>query len=107
MKHIPLHSQVRMQEVAANAPVVAPDPDVLRLRAVHRAAAELRRGTPVVLTGESYGGYLSRGLIAKRPEQVLGLGLICSIGIELENADRTVPDHVVNVSLRVPINVTA
>ena len=42
-----------MQEVAANAPVVAPDPDVLRLRAVHRAAAELRRGTPVVLTGES------------------------------------------------------
>jgi GTP cyclohydrolase II len=53
MKHIPLHSQVRMQEVAANAPVVAPDPDVLRLRAVHRAAAELRRGTPVVLTGES------------------------------------------------------
>ena len=53
MKHIPLDSQVRMQEVAANAPVVAPDPDVLRLRAVHRAAAELRRGTPVVLTGES------------------------------------------------------
>jgi GTP cyclohydrolase II len=53
MKHIPLHSQVRMQEVAANAPVVAPDPDVLRLRGVHRAAAELRRGTPVVLTGES------------------------------------------------------
>jgi GTP cyclohydrolase II len=42
-----------MQEVAANAPVVAPDPDVLRLRGVHRAAAELRRGTPVVLTGES------------------------------------------------------
>jgi GTP cyclohydrolase II len=53
MKHIPLHSQVRMQEVAANAPVVAPDPDVLRLRGVHCAAAELRRGTPVVLTGES------------------------------------------------------
>ena len=50
---------------------------------------------PFVLIGESYGGYLSRGLIAKRPEQILGLGLICSIGIELENADRTVPDHVV------------
>ena len=29
----------------------APDPDLLRLRAVHRAAAELRRGTPVVLQG--------------------------------------------------------
>ena len=50
---------------------------------------------PFLLIGESYGGYLSRGLIAKRPEQVLGLGLICPIGIELENADRTVPDHVV------------
>ena len=29
-----------------------PDADVLRLRAVHRAAADLRRGTPVLLTGE-------------------------------------------------------
>jgi GTP cyclohydrolase II len=28
-----------------------PDPAVLRLRAVHRAAAELRRGVPVLLTG--------------------------------------------------------
>jgi GTP cyclohydrolase II len=29
-----------------------PDPAVLRLRAVHRAAAELRRGVPVLLTGQ-------------------------------------------------------
>ncbi len=29
----------------------APDAGILRLRAVHRAAAELRRGTPVLLTG--------------------------------------------------------
>ncbi len=29
-----------------------PDPAVLRLRAVHRAAAELRRGTPVLVLGE-------------------------------------------------------
>ena len=28
-----------------------PDPAVLRLRAVHRAAADLKRGTPVLLTG--------------------------------------------------------
>jgi GTP cyclohydrolase II len=42
-----------MQETAASVPVIAPDPDVLRLRAVHRAAAELRRGTPVLLTGEA------------------------------------------------------
>jgi len=31
----------------------APDPEVLRLRTVHRAAADLRRGTPVLLTGET------------------------------------------------------
>lgn len=30
-----------------------PDPEVLRLRTVHRAAADLRRGTPVLLTGEA------------------------------------------------------
>ena len=30
-----------------------PDPDILRLRAVHRAAAELRRGTPVLLDGDA------------------------------------------------------
>jgi GTP cyclohydrolase II len=32
---------------------VALDEEVLRLRAVHRAATELRRGTPVLLTGEA------------------------------------------------------
>ena len=31
---------------------VAPDPAVLRLRTVHRAAADLRRGTPVLLIGD-------------------------------------------------------
>lgn len=50
---------------------------------------------PFVLIGESYGGYLARGLVAERAEQILGLGLICPIGVALENADRTVPDHVV------------
>ncbi len=34
------------------APGVTPDPLVLRLRAVHRAVADLRRGTPVLLDGE-------------------------------------------------------
>jgi GTP cyclohydrolase II len=43
--------KVLMQEAAASVPIVAPDPDVLRLREVHRAAAELRRGTPVLLMG--------------------------------------------------------
>lgn len=50
---------------------------------------------PFVLIGESYGGYLARGLVAERPEQILGLGLICPSGQALEHADRTVPDHVV------------
>ena len=38
-------------------PAVAPDAATLRLREVHRAVAELRRGTPVLLTG----GSLTRG----------------------------------------------
>ncbi len=50
---------------------------------------------PFILLGESYGGYLARGLVAERPDQILGLGLICPIGQALEHADRTVPDHVV------------
>jgi GTP cyclohydrolase II len=33
-------------------PGLTPDPSVLRLRAVHRAVADLRRGTPVLLEGE-------------------------------------------------------
>lgn len=49
---------------------------------------------PFVLIGESYGGYLARGLVAERPDQILGLGLICPTGM-LEHAERTVPDHVV------------
>jgi pimeloyl-ACP methyl ester carboxylesterase len=50
---------------------------------------------PFVVIGESYGGYLARGLVAQRPSQVLGLGLLCPIGTALEHAERTVPDHVV------------
>ncbi len=50
---------------------------------------------PFAVIGESYGGYLARGLVAQRPAQVLGLGLICPIGVALEHAERTVPDHVV------------
>lgn len=37
----------------ADSSPAAADPEVLRLRSVHRAAAELRRGTPVLLLGES------------------------------------------------------
>lgn len=49
---------------------------------------------PFVLIGESYGGYLSRGLVAERPGQILGLGMICPTGT-LWHKDRKVPEHVV------------
>jgi len=43
----PLVSQLRDSQPSGTAP----DPRVLALRAVHRAASELRRGTPVLLRG--------------------------------------------------------
>ena len=52
MKHVPRQDQVGGQS-GANVTRAEPDPDVLRLRSVHRAAADLRRGTPVLLTGEA------------------------------------------------------
>lgn len=52
---------------------------------------------PFVLFGESYGGYLARALAARRPDQVLGLGLICPVGRAVQHQDRTVPDHQVLV----------
>ena len=42
-----------MPEAVGSVPAVVSDPDVLRLRTVHRAAAELRRGIPVLLTGDA------------------------------------------------------
>ncbi|GCB47447.1 alpha/beta fold hydrolase [Streptomyces sp. NL15-2K] len=46
---------------------------------------------PFLLVGESYGGYLARGLARARPEQVLGLALICPIGTAVEHTDRRLP----------------
>ncbi|PZT68884.1 alpha/beta hydrolase [Streptomyces sp. SW4] len=46
---------------------------------------------PFLLVGESYGGYLARGLARARREQVLGLALICPVGVALEHAERRVP----------------
>lgn len=50
---------------------------------------------PFLLAGQSYGGYLARGIVAARPDQVLGLALICTIGTELDNARRDLPEHAV------------
>jgi pimeloyl-ACP methyl ester carboxylesterase len=45
---------------------------------------------PFLLVGESYGGYLARALVRERPSQVLGLALICPVGV-LEHDRRTLP----------------
>lgn len=36
---------------------------------------------PFLLVGESYGGYVSRALVQRRPDQVLGLALICPMAV--------------------------
>jgi pimeloyl-ACP methyl ester carboxylesterase len=46
------------------------------------------------LCGESYGGYLARGLVAADPAAVTGLALVCPMVLPA-HADRDVPDHVV------------
>src|SRR3974390_2236028 len=42
-----------MKQSGARVAAADPDADVMHLRAVHRAAADLRRGTPVLLAGEA------------------------------------------------------
>jgi GTP cyclohydrolase II len=53
MKHARRENQTNMQKPTASIPIMTSDPDMLRLRRVHRAAAELRRGTPVLMTGDA------------------------------------------------------
>jgi len=49
-----------------------------------------------ILVGESYGGYLSRGIICKMADRVDGVLLICPV-IIADNKKRNAPDHVVLV----------
>jgi len=49
---------------------------------------------PFLVMGQSYGGYLARAIASRRPEQVVGLALICPVGAHT----RTVPKHEVLVS---------
>ena len=35
---------------------------------------------PLLVMGQSYGGYLARAVASRRPEQVVGLALICPVG---------------------------
>ncbi|MFG3341289.1 alpha/beta fold hydrolase [Glycomyces sp. NPDC048151] len=50
---------------------------------------------PFIVVGESYGGYLARAVACSRPEQVLGLGLVCPIGKEARQSKRKLPPHTV------------
>jgi len=50
--------------------------------------------TQFILAGNSYGGYLARGILRQRPEQVLGLLLICPL-IEPVQSKRTVPQRTI------------
>ncbi|GAA4900661.1 pimeloyl-ACP methyl ester carboxylesterase [Stackebrandtia albiflava] len=54
---------------------------------------------PFLLVGDSYGGYIARGLAARRGTQVTGLALICPIGYP-ERSRRTLPDP--DVLVRTP-----
>lgn len=47
-----------------------------------------------LIAGESYGGYITRGVISKMPDRILGVALICPLIIP-DYKKRNVPEHVV------------
>ncbi len=54
---------------------------------------EVIPGERFLLAGESYGGYLSRGIIKRMPDRVAGLMLLCP-AIETDYAKRVLPKKV-------------
>ena len=58
---------------------------------------------PVLVIGQSYGGYLARAIANRRPDQVIGLALICPVGERTED----VPTHQVLVSTDLPDTLDA
>src|SRR3954452_7446388 len=63
---------------------------------VRAAVRELVPDGRYALCGQSYGGYLARGLVAADPEPVIGLALVCPMVIA-EHARRHADEHVVLV----------
>jgi pimeloyl-ACP methyl ester carboxylesterase len=68
---------------------VASSDDVLT--ALREFVAATIGDEPFLLVGQSYGGYLARGLARALGPQVSGLALLCPIGVEVEHSGRTVP----------------
>lgn len=64
------------------------------LEAVISLIDSLIPGQSYLIAGESYGGYLARGLIAKHKERVLGAAFICPM-ILPRKEDRTLPAHAI------------
>ncbi|MBY9080066.1 alpha/beta hydrolase [Paenibacillus sp. HN-1] len=64
------------------------------LEAVLALIDSMLPGESFALAGESYGGYIARGIIAKMPERVNGAALICPMIIP-EKQDRTLPPHTI------------
>ena len=61
-------------------------------RVVQAAVAALVPTGPYVVCGESFGGYLARGLAAADPGRVEGLALVAPM-VVAEHAERDVPGH--------------
>lgn len=51
---------------------------------------EIIKDEPFAVAGHSYGGYLARGLVAKLPNQVLGMAMFCPV-IKANFKDRILP----------------
>ena len=71
-----------------------PAPDTVRssddvLDLLLAFADEVAGGDAYLLAGHSAGGYLARGMAARRPAQVAGLALVCPLLAEV----RDVPEH--------------
>ena len=66
----------------------------LMLDIVIRFIKKVVKNENFLLAGESYGGYLARGVVYKMPEKIDGLFLLCP-AIILEEKKRDVPAHVV------------
>src|SRR3954452_10934514 len=60
--------------------------------AVVRASIDALAPGRYAVAGQSYGGYLARGLVAEHRERVTGMALVCPMAAA-EHADRDLPDH--------------